>query len=278
MTIVKRQFPCSSWGSEFNPSAVLLCIHGLGLHSLFYKPLAEILCRHRIKTYALDVRGFGSWKAENVLLNFEQSMDDIASIIRDLRQKHPGVPIFLFGESMGGAVATRFTALHESLVDGLILCAPARTLYEHKLGVMQTLLELIKRPGAPLDIGKQLIERATMHQRLRQDWLNDALARLHFSAQELFHMQDFFEASARSAHLISQTPVMIIQGFADRLICPKGTVTLYEMLRTRDKDLVILGDAEHLIFQNPDPHQRAVTMVVNWITDHSQFCALDQAI
>src|ERR1700678_305315 len=54
--------PCLSWiDPQSKPKIALLCIHGLGLNSDSYTNFAKRVAHHGIATYAIDVRGFGSW-------------------------------------------------------------------------------------------------------------------------------------------------------------------------------------------------------------------------
>ena len=54
--------PCISWVNPLVPPKVaLLCIHGLGLYSGSYQDFGTRMARVGIATFAIDVRGFGSW-------------------------------------------------------------------------------------------------------------------------------------------------------------------------------------------------------------------------
>ncbi len=61
------------------------------------------------------MRGFGSWKSEDKKLDFYQTMMDLRSSIYWVKTMNPGVPVFLLGESMGGAIALQATALFLSV-------------------------------------------------------------------------------------------------------------------------------------------------------------------
>ena len=58
----KGDAPCLSWiDPSVTPWAAVLCIHGLGLNSDAYTALGQKMSPLGIATYAVDVRGFGSW-------------------------------------------------------------------------------------------------------------------------------------------------------------------------------------------------------------------------
>src|SRR6516225_9557830 len=67
--------PCLSWiDQQTKPKVALLCIHGLGLNSDAYKNFGNRMAHRGIATYAIDVRGFGSWMRAkgNEQVNFGQ--------------------------------------------------------------------------------------------------------------------------------------------------------------------------------------------------------------
>ena len=81
--------------------------------------------------YALDVRGFGEWmkrQSENQV-DFEGCLSDIESALHTLRKAYPHAPIFLVGESMGGAIALRATSRYPDLVNGLVSSVPSSDRY-----------------------------------------------------------------------------------------------------------------------------------------------------
>lgn len=115
----------------FPPAAaargVLLALHGFNDHSgNFLADSIGPLNAGGLLVYAYDQRGFGRspnrgyWPGEATLAQ------DAATAARLLRARHPGLPLFLMGESMGGAVAlVAGTGAEPPPVDGYILLAPA---------------------------------------------------------------------------------------------------------------------------------------------------------
>jgi alpha-beta hydrolase superfamily lysophospholipase len=123
------RLPLRSWLPNGQAKAVVLAVHGINDYShAFAGPGAE-WARHGIATFAYDQRGFGaaprrgSW-AGTYLLD-----SDLAAMTRLLRARYPGVPLYLLGESMGGAVVitaeTGAAGAERPQADGIILVAPA---------------------------------------------------------------------------------------------------------------------------------------------------------
>ena len=69
--------------------------------------------------------------------------EDLAAVVALLRARHPGLPVYLLGTSMGGAVAMRAMTLPQPpAVDGLILAAPAVWGWKAMNGLYATALRL----------------------------------------------------------------------------------------------------------------------------------------
>lgn len=106
--------------------AVIVALHGFNDYSNFFTAPGEYLSRHGIACYAYDQRGFGSAPGHGLWSGVDAYADDLASFTVELRRRHPWVPLYVLGESMGGAVAiVAVTRNHPPDVDGVILSAPA---------------------------------------------------------------------------------------------------------------------------------------------------------
>jgi alpha-beta hydrolase superfamily lysophospholipase len=84
----------------------------------------------------------------------------------------------------------------------------------------------------------------------------------------LLHLCSFLRGSNKRLARLPNLPVLFIQGMADALIKARKTIRFFESIPSSDKDLVIIGDAQHLIFQNMIVPRKAINLVENWIVDH----------
>lgn len=118
--------PYRLWQPAGEIKAVILALHGFNDYSRAWEMPAETWAKAGIATYAYDQRGFGAapqpgiWAGEVALTN------DLRAAVALVAAKHPGVPVFVAGESMGGAV---IMAAHAGgglgVAKGAILSAPA---------------------------------------------------------------------------------------------------------------------------------------------------------
>jgi acylglycerol lipase len=124
-----RVLPLRKWLPRGTVKAVILALHGFNDYSNAFKGPGELWAGRGIATYAYDQRGFGAAPERGLWPGRAALAADAATASRVLRRIYPGVPLYLLGESMGGAVAvvamTGESGTPPPDVDGIILVAPA---------------------------------------------------------------------------------------------------------------------------------------------------------
>lgn len=109
-------------------SGILLVSHGLAEHSARYAGFAARMAQDGFHVYAHDHRGHGFTTAPDAPRGQFAPKDGIARVIADLRAvrdhaagSHPGLPVLLFGHSMGGLLALAFAEAHPAEIDALAI-------------------------------------------------------------------------------------------------------------------------------------------------------------
>ena len=112
------------WKPE-NPKAVVVLVHGLGEHSNRYQHVAQAFNASGYAMQAFDVRGHGdSGGARGHTPAYESLMNDITDFIDDARKRYPGLPVFLYGHSMGGNQAINYSLRSPQVLKGVIATGP----------------------------------------------------------------------------------------------------------------------------------------------------------
>lgn len=165
--------------------AIAIISHGLAEHSGRYALLAEVLSASGFAVYAHDHRGHGATRAPGAPLGRFAAKGGVDRVVEDVRAMrdlavslHPGLPVLLFGHSMGGLIAlsaaTRFPTLFQAL---------AVWNSNFSLGLSGTAARLLLKVERALkgsDVPSQIMPRATFeawgkavsgHQTLF-DWLS----------------------------------------------------------------------------------------------------------
>ena len=97
--------PSQAWVPPGPVVAVVLALHGFNEYSQSFTAVGPYLALRGILTYAYDQRGFGATARPGIWAGSERMVADVHELTRLLRRRYPGVPLYLLGESMGGAVA-----------------------------------------------------------------------------------------------------------------------------------------------------------------------------
>lgn len=109
------------------PRHIVLGVHGFNDYSKAFEPMAQHLAGELGATvYAYDQRGFGANPEPGIWPGSDALLADLRHIALQLRQQHPGLPLTVMGESMGGALV--WVAAGESpglAADQIVLKAPA---------------------------------------------------------------------------------------------------------------------------------------------------------
>lgn len=115
----------SSWLTP-RPKAIVVALHGFNDYRRFFTSTAEYLQTQEISSYAYDQRGFGESANPGLWAGNDAYAHDLSRFVGLIQQRHPAVPVYLLGESMGGAmVIDTLTRSQKPDVAGVILAAPA---------------------------------------------------------------------------------------------------------------------------------------------------------
>lgn len=266
----KLRVPYRSWLPLNQPKEVLLCVHGLGFSSASFADLGRSMAGRGFAVYAVDVRGFGQWakrKGQDTV-DFEACLLDIEQALKSLRKAYPGVPVFMVGESMGGAIAMAATARHPELVDGLVSSVPSSDRYYKIGGEIIVGAHYLEDPDKKID--PEIVDKISTDERTRAQMTSNSMNRLTLTPKELKQFETFMKGNFDNAHLIEKPPVLMLAGFKDKLVKPEGTIELFNALSTQDKLLMVIGDGEHLLLEENQLTNQLAQMLNVWITDEGR--------
>ncbi len=108
------------------PVGIVQICHGLAEHAARYKPFAEALADAGLHVFAHDHRGHGDTRAPDAPPavfalgggGHDKVIDDVMSVRALAVAAHPGLPVILFGHSMGGLIALNTVLAHRDAYAG----------------------------------------------------------------------------------------------------------------------------------------------------------------
>ncbi len=120
-----KRLALSTWAAGPAPWAVVIAVHGFNDYRNAFADPGAWLAGQGVVVLAYDQRGFGEDEKAGFWAKKEALARDLRAMIALVRAKYPDLPLFVMGESMGGAVALYTLGGDENAADGLILVAPA---------------------------------------------------------------------------------------------------------------------------------------------------------
>ena len=273
--------PYRSWlPKKARPRLILLCIHGLGLSSKSFNDFGRRMAAAGIPTYAIDVRGFGGWmkNPEKAHVDFEACLTDIEQALKTLHKAYPGLPVFLVGESMGGAIAIQAAARYPNLANGLVSSVPSSTQRSRsflKSGVV-VVFESAESPTGKTEMAPIIVDKATAKPKIRRKIKDEPLNRSKLSKGELAQFEHFMEETHDSAPLIERTPTLILVAYKDKLVTPEGSIDLLSEMTTPMKLLLMDGNSGHLMLEEEQMNADIEYLLKDWLRDKSSKTILNQ--
>ena len=260
--------PVSTWpAANGAPTAVILGLHGFGDYRNAWEEPATVWAKDGITTYAYDQRGFGGSPTRGRWPGTDTLVDDAKAVAALLRAKYPGVPLYLAGESMGGAVV--LVAADRGVdADGLILSATALRSRE-TFGPMASAglwffgHTIPWMPSGPTSIDYKPTDNPKTLDKLRNDPMILRQTRLDM-AYGLINLMD--DATAAASHV--QRPYLMMHGLGDRIVPQEPVRAAIEVMPPRaDSKLAFYKDGYHLLMRDKAGPTVAAD-VAAWIADH----------
>jgi acylglycerol lipase len=260
--------PLAVWKAENGPpKAVILGLHGFGDYRNAFEEPAAIWAKDGITTYAYDQRGFGASPTRGRWPGTDTLVDDAKAVARLLRQKYPDTPIYLAGESMGGAVA--MVAADRGIeADGLVLLAPAvrsrASFGPLATNVISFFVHIVPwMPDGPTSIDFQPTDNPKTLDKLRNDKMMLRAARFDLG----YGLLDLMDAAVDAAPRLHE-PYIMLHGLGDKIV-PNGPVrsVIAVMPKREDSRLAFYKNGYHLLLRDKDGPKVAADIAA-WIGDH----------
>ena len=255
------------WLPATPPAGVVLICHGLGEHSGRYGTVVDVLVPAGWAVYGLDLRGHGRSTGRRAhLRSYADWIADLDTFRRSVVARHPGLPVFLLGHSMGGQIALAYAVEQQGELAGLALSAPALASTVVSRAVAAVLIPLARvaptlRPAGidPTKISKDPDVVAGY----RSDPLvHHGNPTLGLSAA-LFRQFDVLPERARRLAL----PLLLQHGLADELSDPAGSRRLVDAVGSTDQTVHWYEGLWHEIYHEPE-RAGPLADLRNWLAAH----------
>lgn len=270
-----------SWFPETaRPKAAVFYCHGYGdTSTFFFEGIARKLACAGYGVFAMDYPGFGLSEGLHCYIpSFDSLVDDVIEIYSKIKENPElqSLPSFLFGQSMGGAVALKMHLKQPKAWDGAILVAPMCKIADDMVPpwlLAQILIGIANvLPKQKLVPQKNLAEAAFRDLKKREMTAYNVVAykdkpRL-WTAVEMLKTTQEIEKRLEEVSL----PLLILHGEADIVTDPSVSKTFYEKASSTDKKLKLYKDAYHSLLEG-EPDEMIIQVfsdIILWLDDQDR--------
>ncbi len=263
------ELPLRSWLPErLPPRATIIALHGFNDYSNFFASAGTYLAEHGIASYAYDQRGFGGSPGRGLWSGIDAYTDDLAVFSRELRKRHPGVPLYILGESMGGAVTiVAMSGGNRPDVDGVILSAPAVWGRETMPWYQRWLLAVASRTLPSLQLtGKGLHIAPSDNSEMLRALGRDPLMIRGTRVDTIHGLTNLMDRALIQAPQVPG-PVLVLYGKHDQVIPKEPTLKMLDQMPATTRR-VFYEQGYHLLLR--DLHRdKPLADIVAWLENHN---------
>jgi len=251
-----------AWSPQGVARANFVIVHGLREHGDRYRALGRELNRRGIAVYAMDLRGHGRSEGRPATIDkLARHADDLDVFIAKVRAES-SAPLFVFGHSMGGAVAALYAERPSTRIDGLVLSAPALELFVSPPEACGANLLADFAPDAPafeIDMRQWSRRNEVVDENER-----DPLVYQHaLPASTAVALIEGADEAMHEAPFV-RVPLLAIHGGADGITDPEGSKTFVATSRSSDKIVRIYPGLYHDLWHEPERAQLTKDLI-DWL-------------
>ena len=212
------------WKPDGKVKAVIALVHGLGEHIGRYDHVAEAMGKAGYAMVGFDQRGHG--KSDGIRgyeISYETIMDDISQNIQNAKDRYPGLPVFLYGHSLGGNLVLYYALTRKPELKGVIATSPGLATAQPLSPALKIATKVLYRLNPSMKIKNGLDLTGLSHDpEVAKKYLADPLVHPFISPRLALDMLNAGQYSIDHAGEFP-LPLLLMQGTADRLVNPKKT-------------------------------------------------------
>ncbi len=254
------------WEPDGAPRAVVCLVHGLGEHVARYENVATALTAEGFVLFGFDQRGHGrSGGPRGHVPSYNQMMDDIALLLKQAASRYPGLPLFLYGHSMGGNEVLNFSLRRKPELKGVIATGPFLRLAFQPPAAQVTLARMMNGlfPSFTQKSGLELAA-LSRDQKVVDAYVADPLVHNKITARLFVELFDSGEWALNRAVEFT-LPLLLMHGSADRLTSSNAT---REFARNGGKNISLhIWDGWYHEIHNEADQAEVFKVMLDWLNE-----------
>ena len=256
------------WPTEGPPKGHVVVLHGVQSHGGWYHNLGRTLASRGYEATFPDRRGSGKNEADRGHAgSARRLLDDVAELLRSLRDREPAVPIALAGISWGGKLAVITAARRPELVDALALICPG--LHPRvDVGRAERLKIALafftdRRKRFPIPLADPAL--FTDSPEGRSFIASDPLG-LRTATASLLVASRLIDRGVRAARGKIRQPSLLMLSVHDRIVDNAKTRAYFDGIGSSRSRVIVYPDGHHTLEFDPDPSSYALDLA-DWLDE-----------
>jgi len=254
------------WIAE-KAKSVLVIAHGLGEHSGRYENLLKSFANKGISFFAIDHRGHG--KSDGKRGHIDSFMDyvyDLKLFIEFVKEENKGLPIILYGHSMGGVIAAKYALTYQDDLSMLVLSSPG---FEPAFKVpawKNSIASFFSSRIASLTFNNGLDVNELSHDsKTIEEYKNDSLVHRKITARWAVEFLRTTKECLSNAGNIKK-PLLVFHGKSDPIIDYKAAEIFYSKASSAIKKIFLYEGLFHeTINETQTDREKVLSDVTEWI-------------
>lgn len=247
-----------------HPRATLLLQHGFGEYSERYveryAALVPRLVELGVSVYAFDLDGHGRSPGRRAMTDVDEAVRHHLVARRGLAEL--GLPVFLFGHSLGGIVTATSVVREPDGVAGVILSSPALLVSANALLRVIGRVAAVALPGMPV---RRVRPRDISRLPEQVQAIVDDPVMYHRGMSARLGASVLFTSRRNWAHYPEWTvPTLVLHGTADRITEPEGSRRFVATIASRDRTLHLVEGGYHELL-NDVGAEETLRIVLAWL-------------
>lgn len=253
------------WRPEPEPRAVVALVHGVGEHCGRYMNVARPLAADGYAVYGYDQRGHGASPGPRVHVDrWTEYREDLGAYLAMIAEQMPGLPLIVYGHSMGSLVVLDYLLQRPKGLAGAIISGAAI----EPVGVGSPYLVAVARvlsgvlPKFYVDLGidpTSLSRDPNALEAYRADPLIAPKATVRWGTESLDTVRRIKEGMNGI-----DIPLLVLHGEADPLNLVQGARTLFDAVGSDDKTMHVYPVVRHEP-HNDLGHEQVAADVAQWL-------------
>jgi len=259
------------WLPKGQPRALVFLVPGYADYSDYNANVANLLVNSGYATFGIDPEGHGrSEGLRGYIDDLNRSCSDILEWIRLVKKDYPSTKTFLWGQSLGGAMALRMMLVDSTPFSGMIVTAPAIKASEDLYPMLRHIARVVSFFAPTLAVAPPLSENALCgDERVDMVAKSDPLQyNGRMRAKSGVQMLDMFGYLQQHLEEIT-VPFMVLHSELDTIIkVSESSQLLYERAGSKDKTFKLIKGELHN-FLSSLKYKEYVQEIIHWLDVHT---------